>query len=245
MIDLHAHVLPGLDDGPATLDVSLEIVRSAAADGVTAIAATPHVRDDHPTRAADMEEGLAAVRRAAAEIAIEILPGGEIALDRLPVLGDDELRRFGLGGNPSLLLIECPYVGWPLELDTVLFDLAARCFTVLFAHPERNAEVMERPELVAPLVERGVFVQLTAASVDGRLGTRIRRSAEALVARGLVHVLASDSHAPAVRSTGLGSAVTALGDRALGGWLTREVPAALLAGEPLPPRPRRRRWRRR
>lgn len=243
MIDLHAHVLPGLDDGPATLDHALEIVRSAAADGVTAIAATPHVRDDHPTRAAGMEAALATVRAAAAGVDIEILPGGEIALDRLPVLDDGELRRFGLGGNPSLLLIECPFVGWPLELDAVLFDLAARGFTVVFAHPERNAEVMERPELVAPLVERGVYVQVTAASVDGRFGTRIRRSAEALIARGFVHLLASDSHAPSVRAAGLGSAVDALGDPALGDWLTRGVPAALLAGEPLPPRPRRRRRR--
>jgi protein-tyrosine phosphatase len=245
VIDLHAHLLPGLDDGPPTLDGALEIVRSAAADGVTAIAATPHVRDDHPTRAADMERALAEVRAAAADVDIEILPGGEIAHDRLRVLDDDELRRFGVGGNPRLLLIECPYAGWPLDLDAVLFDLAARGFTVLFAHPERNAEVMERPELVSPLVDRGVLVQVTAASVDGRLGRRIRRSAEALLERGLVHVLASDAHVPSIRSAGLTSAVGALGDPALGDWLTRAVPAALLAGEPLPPRPRRRRWPRR
>lgn len=244
MIDLHSHVLPGIDDGPATIEGSLEMLRDAVEDGVTAIACTPHVRDDYPTSAAAMEEVLAAVRAAAADLAIEVLPGGEIALDRVALLADDELRRFGLGGNPATLLVETPYVGWPLDIDAITFALAARGLSVVLAHPERNAEVQQRPELLEPLVERGVLVQLTAASVDGRLGRRPRDAAKDLLERGTAHLLASDAHAADVREGRLGAAVSAVGDARLARWLTEDVPGALVAGSALPERPRSSRWRR-
>src|SRR5213080_4939527 len=85
VIDLHTHILPGLDDGARTLEESVAMARSAVADGIRVVAATPHVRDDYPTRAIEMEQGLAQVREALAleGIALEVLPGGEIALDRL------------------------------------------------------------------------------------------------------------------------------------------------------------------
>jgi len=245
VIDLHAHVLPGIDDGPGTIEGSLEMLRDAVEDGVTAIACTPHVRDDYPTSAVAMEEALATVRAAAADIAIDILPGGELALDRVASLHDDELHRFGLGGNPSVLLIETPYTGWPLDLGAIAFALAARGISVVLAHPERNPEVQERPELLDPLVERGVLVQLTAASVDGRLGRRPQQSAQTLLRRGAAHLLASDAHAANVREGRLGAARDAVGDARLAQWLTEDVPRALVGGSPVPDRPsasHRRRW---
>ena len=94
MIDLHSHVLPGLDDGAAELGGSVAMAREAAAAGITALAATPHVRDDYPTTAREMEDALAAVRRAVREqgIDVEILPGAEIAFDQLHSLDEDDLR---------------------------------------------------------------------------------------------------------------------------------------------------------
>ncbi|MBX5474372.1 MAG: capsular biosynthesis protein [Thermoleophilia bacterium] len=246
MIDLHAHVLPGVDDGPATLDASLELLRAAHADGIVRIAATPHVRADFPTPVAAMERLVAEVNEAARAqgISVEVLPGGELDLAYLEELDDDALRRFGLGGNPRLLLLECPYAGWPLALRDVVFRLAARGFSVVLAHPERNAEVQERPDLLRPLVDAGVLVQLTAASLDGRLGRQAQACARALLDDELAHLVASDAHGPSTRAAGLSSAVEALRDEALGRWLVREVPAALVAGETPPPRPRRRRTRR-
>jgi protein-tyrosine phosphatase len=247
MIDLHAHVLPGIDDGPATLDGSLEMLRDAVDDGVTAIACTPHVRDDYPTTASAMEAALAVVRTAAADLPIDVLPGGELALDRAASLTDGELRRFGLGGNPDVVLVECPYAGWPLDIGAIVFALATRGLSIVLAHPERNPEVQERPQLLDPLVEQGVLVQLTAASVDGRLGRRARDSARALLERGAVHLLASDAHAASVREGRLAAAADAVGDERLARWLTEEVPRALVEGASVPERPsssRRRRWRR-
>jgi protein-tyrosine phosphatase len=172
---------------------------------------------------------------------VEVLPGGELDIRFMQSLEDATLRRFGLGGNPSLLLVETPFAGWPLDLREIVFDLAVRGYTVLLAHPERNPEVQSNAELVRDLVDAGVYVQLTAASVDGRLGRRPAASSRELLSAGLAHVIASDAHAPGVRAIGMRAAREAVGDDALGAWLTEDVPTALVEGRSPPPRPQRRR----
>jgi protein-tyrosine phosphatase len=239
VIDLHSHVLPGLDDGAPDLAASLEIVRAAAADGIEALAATPHVRDDYPTTPGQMEAALGDVRAAADGLGVELLPGGELALDAAQRLDDGALRRFGLGGNPAYLLVETPYFGWRMDLPQILFGLRTRGFTPVLAHPERNGDVQADPETLASVVAGGTLVQLTAASVDGRLGRRPRDAARALLDRGYAHMIASDAHAPTVRAIGMAAAREALADAALARWLTEDVPRAVVAGTPLPERPAR------
>jgi protein-tyrosine phosphatase len=245
VFDLHTHILPGLDDGPATLDESLEIARAAVADGIELVAATPHVRSDFPTRPERMEAAVEELRAelARAEIPLEVRTGGEVALpelDRDPT----ELRRFGLGGNRAYLLVEFPYFGWPLDLADRLFRLAASGITPVIAHPERSAEVQADPQRLRPLVEAGALVQVTAASIDGRIGPTSQRTGLGLIADGLAHVLASDAHLPAIRGIGMTAAVETLGDVRLARWLSREVPEAIVRRQPLPARPggRGRRW---
>jgi len=245
VLDLHSHILPGLDDGVRDLDGAVALARAAAADGIVAIAATPHVRDDYPTTPAAMGAALAAVREAVAraEVPVEILPGGEIALDRLDALSPDDLRAFGLGGNPAWLLLEFPYSGWPLDLGDRVFRLRAAGFRIVLAHPERNGSVQASPERLVPLVQAGALVQVTAASLDGRLGRTPQRTAKALLELELAHLLASDAHAPELRSVGLSAAAAETGSAELAAWLTRDVPAAIVAGEPIPSRPETRRRR--
>jgi protein-tyrosine phosphatase len=241
MIDLHSHVLPGVDDGAGSLAESLAILRAAAEDGIARIAATPHVRADYPTSPDTMERGVDALNRAAREagIPIEVLAGGELDLEYAARLDDATLARFGLGGNATVLLLECPYHGWPLDLRDVAFRLAARGFSLVLAHPERNPDVQADPELLRPLVDSGVLVQLTSASVDGRLGARARQASRTLLNAGLAHLIASDAHAPQVRAVGMAAAAASIGDAALGDWLTGDVPAAIVAGSQLPVRPGR------
>jgi protein-tyrosine phosphatase len=245
VIDLHSHILPGLDDGARTLEDSLAIARAAVEDGIRVLAATPHVSERYPTAPDEMERALAQVREAleGAGIPLEVLGGAELALDRLPGLEGDALRRFTLGATRWLLL-ETPYYGWPLDLGDRLFELQAAGLAAVLAHPERNGEVQAQPERLRPLVERGLLVQVTAASVDGRLGRRARDTALLLVDRGLAHMVASDAHTADVRAVGMAEAAQAVGDESLGRWLTEEVPAALLSGTPPPPRPEPRRRRR-
>jgi protein-tyrosine phosphatase len=243
LIDLHSHVLPGIDDGAADLDEALAICRAAADDGIEALAGTPHVRHDHPTTPEQMESALAAVRAAAGET-ITLLPGGELdlaELDRPP----DELRRFGLGGNPRYLLVETPYHGWPLDISLRFERLIADGMTPVLAHPERNLDVQQRPDLLTGLVAAGALVQVTAASVDGRLGREPQKAVRRLLDGGLVHLIASDAHAPSVRAIGLAAAAHAIGDERIARWLTVDVPRAIVEGRTVPPRPpggRPRRW---
>jgi protein-tyrosine phosphatase len=118
--------------------------------------------------------------------------------------------------------------------------------TPVLAHPERNAEVQADPaRRLQPLVESGTLVQLTAASVDGRLGRRAQATSARLLELELAHLLGSDAHAPTIRAVGLTAAAEQVGDERLAHWLTHDAPAAILDGTPLPPRPVRRRKRRR
>jgi protein-tyrosine phosphatase len=247
VIDLHSHVLPGVDDGARTQDDAVALARAAAEDGVAVLAATPHVRRDYPTSAETMERLVEELRAVlvADGIELELRTGGELALEFLDELPAEELPRFGLGGSRALL-VEFPYSGWPLGLGEQLFRLRARGFTPVLAHPERNDRVQADPARLAPLVDAGALVQLTAASVDGRLGRTPAAASRRLLELGLAHLLASDAHGPEIRGAGLSAAAVSLGP--VGAWLTEEAPAAVLAGAPLPPRPeprsRRRWWRR-
>jgi protein-tyrosine phosphatase len=244
VIDLHTHVLPGIDDGARDLGQSIELARAAVEAGVRRLAATPHVRDDYPTTADAIHQGVAELRAtlAAEGIELDVLPGAEIALDRLDDLDEAELRRLGLAGNGRLLLIETPYQGWPLRLPQQLFDLQLAGFTPVLAHPERNPEIHRDPSRLEELVRKGVLVQLTAGSLAGAWGRASRATGLELLDLGLAHLAASDLHG--WPSPGLDAVAAALGDDLLSRWLTTDVPSALVRGDELPARPERRpRWR--
>ena len=139
-----------------------------------------------------------------------------------------------------MLLVEFPYHGWPLELRELVFRLGARGFQVVLAHPERNSDVQRHPDRLRELVDAGVLVQVTAASLDGRVGSHAAACAKTLLDGELVHLIASDAHAPAIRAVGMTDAAEVVGDPELARWLTHDVPNALVTGSPLPPRPRAR-----
>jgi protein-tyrosine phosphatase len=239
VIDLHSHILPGLDDGAVDLADALEIARAAAADGITAIAATPHVREDYPTTADAMEGGVRHLRAALERegIPIELLPGGEVSVEQLDRLSHDELRRFGLGGNSNFLLIETPYWDFPPPFDEVVVRVRSFGMNPVIAHPERNPAIQADLANVVTLVDQGALIQVTAASLDGRLGSRTRASARKLVDAGLVHLVGSDAHTAGIREAGLSGACKVIGNEPLARWLTESVPAAIVRDEPLPPRP--------
>ena len=239
MIDLHSHILPGLDDGARSLQDSREIALRAAAEGVTAIAATPHVRADYPTRASQMEFGVAEVRRhlAAERIAVEVLHGAEIDLAMLWEIPPEDLARLSIGQSRKYVLVEFPYRGWPQSLPAGLTHLRRLGMTAMLAHPERNPEVQDRPDRLEAVVRDGALVQITTASLDGRLGQAASTAAEHLLELGLAHVLASDVHGPHVRDGGFEDALGHIRSDALRRYLTVDAPAAIVAGEPLPPPP--------
>jgi protein-tyrosine phosphatase len=240
VIDLHSHILAGLDDGPREWEESLELARRAVSMGVTAMAATPHVREDYPTTADAMESGVAELRARLEEsdISLRVLPGGEVAVEELDRRSPDELRRFGLGGNPAYLLVETPYFGLPLDFENRLFRLRALGITPVLAHPERNSDLGDDRALLGRIVFAGALLQVTADSLAGGAGRRAKDTAHGLVDSGLAQCVASDSHGPQLERAGLEAVSAEVGDPALAEWLTRGVPEAIVAGEPLPERPR-------
>ena len=215
------------------------MAEAAVAEGVTAMAATPHVRDDFPTTCEQMESGVERLREELARegIPLDVLYGGEIELSLLWRILPEELLRFTLARNGVYVLVEFPYAGWPRSLDLALSFLHGRGLRMVLAHPERNPEVQDRPDRLAAAVEAGALVQVTAASLDARLGPSTLLTTQRLLDRGHVHLIASDAHGPHIREAGLAAAASAIGDEALARYLTVDVPAAIVAGRELPERP--------
>jgi protein-tyrosine phosphatase len=244
VIDLHSHILPGVDDGPRTLEGSLELARAAVADGTRTILATPHVNDDPGIDAERVAAGLEVLRPALAEaeIPLEVLPGGEIAIWRLADLDDAALRGLALGGGPYLL-VESPFSPVVGDFEPIVLDLLMRGHRVLLAHPERCPAFQRDPARLERLVDGGVLVQITAGSMAGGFGSTVRRFTAALLRDGLVHAVASDAHDAVKRPPGLNFGFTAIEHRELPGigahqaWLTEAAPRAILDGAPLPERP--------
>lgn len=256
MIDLHTHVLAGIDDGPRTIEGSLALVRAAAASGTRVMVATPHVNWYHHNNAATITRltGELNERLRQEGIAVEIRTGGEIAMTRAEEIEPDELERLRLGGGPWVLL-EPPFTPIVTGLDGVAMALQSVGHRVVLAHPERCPALHRDPETVESLVDSGVLMSVTAGSLVGRFGGEVRRFARRLVEQGLVHNVASDAHDAIRRPPGMAAELADAGFGALADWLTRAVPAAILSGgeipsRPEPPvvrerRPQRIRWRRR
>jgi protein-tyrosine phosphatase len=243
VIDLHAHILPAVDDGPKDLDGSAALAAAAVRAGTTVLAATSHVNRGFGRDAGELAAAREAVvaRLEADGIRLEVVQGGEVSMGRLPDLSDDDLRALTLGGGPCVLL-ECPFSPAAGGMGPMVADLLGRGFQVLLAHPERSPGFQADPSQVARLVARGATAQLTAGSLAGDFGDAARRAAFTLLERELVHVLASDAHHHLQRPPGVESGVAAIrerfGDaRPLVRWMTSGAPEAILDGRPLPERP--------
>ena len=256
MIDLHCHVLAGIDDGPATMEQSLALGRELAAAGVSTVAATPHLREDHP-RVVPSE--LAERCRVLADelghagVELAVVSGAEADLFWALDASDEDLRLASYGGRGTDLLLETPYGPLLPSFEGQVQSLIGRGFRVVLAHPERNPSFQAEPERLAELVRSGVLIQVTVGSLLRPRRSRSGRLARALLSDGLAHVLASDAHGPSAGPTarapgweGLDVARSVVSPAQVE-WLVSEVPQALLAGQELPRRPEGRggRWLRR
>lgn len=237
VIDLHCHLLPGIDDGPETIAGSVALARAAAAAGEHVLVATPHVSwhyPNEPDTIARLVQEVSA-RLAEAEVALEVRPGAEIAMTRIVDIDPTELPRLSLGGGPWLL-VEPPFTPLATGLDTIVLDLQRRGHRVLLAHPERCPALHRDPRMLGSLVRAGVLTSITAGSLVGRFGETVRRFALQLVQEEMVHNVASDAHDHLDRPPGMAYEIRQAGLAPLTQWLTEEVPAAILAGDEVIPR---------
>ena len=199
MIDLHCHVLPGVDDGPATVEGAIALARVARQDGITTIAATPHVEWSRPSvTSGRIHAAVPALqaRLAAAGVDVTIVTGAELGAGRALELDDAELRALSLGGAGSLLL-ECPLTATLTPgFVGAARALARRGFRIVLAHPERCPIFLRSPGTLLELVAEGMLAQITAGALNRRYGRTVRDCALALMDGRAVHVVASDGHGP-------------------------------------------------
>jgi protein-tyrosine phosphatase len=242
-IDIHCHVLPGLDDGPGNMPEALAMAHAAVLAGTTHMVATPHIDQTWRVRPGMIAARADALRDAlrAESIPLEVSTGAEIALSRLVDLSPSELDTLRLGDGPYLL-IECPLTQTAGDFDALLLRVHGRGESVVLAHPERSPLFQQEPERLARLVAAGMLCSLTAGSLKGAFGAAVRRFSIELLRDGLVHDLSSDAHDHLRRPPGLADALESVEDELPGigrrrEWLTELAPAAILAGEALPDPP--------
>lgn len=199
MIDLHCHLLPGIDDGPATLAESVALARMAVADGITTSVVTPHI---HPGRfnnhTEKIEVYLRAFRMALAQQAIEldVRLGAEVrvSMESLELLVHEQVPFVGMHRGWRVLLLELPHSGVPVGSLQMIEKLLRMQIRPLIAHPERNKLFMDHPQRLEPFLAAGCWLQLTAGSITGDFGKAAQKLALQLLEDDSVRVVASDAH---------------------------------------------------
>jgi len=241
MIDIHTHILPGLDDGAEDLDQALAMAEVAVKDGITILAATPHVisgvfdnRKSHILEAVKDLNQLLYNKN----IPLQILLGAEYHLEPdLPHrLADGELLTINDSGR--YLMVELPAMIVPDYTGRILYDMQLQGITPIIAHPERNIGFTREPELLQDFVARGILTQITAGSIIGMFGRPAKMNALRFLKEGIVHLIASDAHSDHGRPPILSLACIEL--ERMGGadyaqTLTYENPRRIIKGLPVEP----------
>ena len=240
MIDLHCHLLPGIDDGPESLDEAIALARHAVTSGITNSIVTPHV---HVGR---YENDLLSISRDLAGfqsqldrrgIPLRLSLGGEVRIgaEVMDLVAQRRIPFLGERDGYKILLLEFPHSHVPVGSDKFVGWLLKNKIRPVIAHPERNKEIIDDVNKLTSFVTMGCMLQLTAGSLEGRFGEQARRRAVDLLGRGWVSVLASDAHnlehRPPELEPGRVAAAAVVGEEE--SWkLVRDTPQSIIGGAP-------------
>lgn len=207
MIDIHAHILPGVDDGARDLAESLAMAKLAVADGLTHLFATPHHRDYTPLSRSEVAQRVVQLQGELdkAGLPLTLLPGHEIRLYD-DMFDDWDNNLAGPLGDSLYVLAEPLFSHYDKQTDAMLFELFDRGYLPIMAHPERIRPIQDNLALIEPFLARGGLTQITATSLTGTGDWRGKKTAETMLRNGMVHIIASDAHHPYHRTPTLAAA---------------------------------------
>ena len=233
MIDLHCHILPGIDDGAENAKESVKMARVAAEDGISHIVATPHIRETlHPPvflkkNVTKLNEVLQKY-----QVPVEILCGADV----YAMLPPREVLGYAIN-NSQYILIEFPYTHVPANAADIIFNFKLQGLIPIITHPERNPSVIREPEKLFSLLTGNVYIQVTADSLTGNFGMQIQECAFYLLKKKAVHFIASDAHSAIVRRPVLSEAAK-VAEKIVGKenarMLVNDNPLAVISGKDIP-----------
>jgi protein-tyrosine phosphatase len=195
-VDIHCHIVPDIDDGAVDWDESLAMAELAASDGTTTMIATPHQLGSFGHNSGDAIRSSVhelQQRLLASGVPLAVLPGADVRIEDQLVerlLSGDVLT---LGDHRRHVLLELPHELY-LPLEPLIERLSRHNITAVLSHPERNQGILRSPDVLAPLVDAGCLMQITAGSLCGSFGPECQQLAESMIVDGLVHFVATDSH---------------------------------------------------
>lgn len=196
MIDLHCHILDGIDDGAQDMDASMNMIKHAVNEGITRIIATPHHKNGkYENVASSIKDKVIELNKKIKEqnLPIEILAGQEPRIYG-ELLEDYENGEILTLNHSKYLFIELPSNHVPRYTQKLLFDIQLAGLIPIIVHPERNSEIIENPSILYKLVGQGAATQITASSVTGHFGKKIKKFSLQLIEVGQAHFIASDAH---------------------------------------------------
>lgn len=218
MIDIHTHILAGLDDGPKQWADAITLAKQASASGITRVVATPHYQFDNRLTGAEQVQAKVKILQAllqAHDIDLAVYPGHEVYVSTSRSEALQAARFATLNETGRYVLLEMPTEHVPPDLDEIIFAFTVKGITPIIAHPERNRQVRDNPNLAIKFIESGALTQVNACSLMGKYGSRTKRTAEIMILNNMAHFLASDMHCPRTRppilATAWRKAVTLVG----------------------------------
>jgi protein-tyrosine phosphatase len=243
VIDLHAHLLAGIDDGPATIDEAVALAKATVAAGVSEVVATPHVSSAHPNDPESIGRAVDRLRVALADadVPLRVHSGAEIAIDRALAIPPEQLDDLRLGDGPFVML-ESPLRPLSADVEPIVRMIQARGHRVLLAHPERSPLFQRDLPQLERLIAAGALTSITSSAFNGHFGRLPQTLSMHLLREGLVHNVVSDMHDTAQRPPGIAVPPAMLGEseerRAERfAWLTAAVPDAIVTGTRIPSGP--------
>lgn len=203
MIDIHSHILPGLDDGSPDMETSIKMARIAISEGITKMIATPHFIEDD--KELDRGEVIDKVKQLNLEFSernldLEIFPGEEVFLTPNIVRLYEEGKIITLCDQNRYVLVELPLMSLPTYCMDIIYSFKLKGITVIIAHPERNREIARDQELLKEFIKIGALVQVNSLSLTGVFGRKAKYAAEKIVRSGMTHFIATDCHTARSRS---------------------------------------------